>query len=334
MVTRAAMGGLLLGLYALGASCTEPLVVEASAAACSNGLDDDADGKSDCRDADCEKAGVCETTQASCSNNRDDDQNGRLDCEEPGCIDRGFCSPFESDCLVAAQEGCPGGMGCYPIGVPPDHRQECRRAGQGIVGEPCNQDYVDPLAPSPCAAGHTCDLGSAVCMRLCYGDDDCWRGSVCLGSGEAWGLCTIPCAPVDGFNMACPEFHTCMSGHRLGFGYDPGLPDQMIGMGPLWFCLPSIGIHAIPGTAELGDPCDEVPSANAPERVCDDPFTCAPDASGAFGCRALCALRPPDGEQGDIVGCPEGQDCVAINPTDWRPLADFDLVVMGTCLDR
>lgn len=66
-------------------------VEESTNTSCSDGLDNDADGKIDCNDAECTfnpLVTVCgggEKTLEACSNGRDDDGDGKRDCADPGC---------------------------------------------------------------------------------------------------------------------------------------------------------------------------------------------------------------------------------------------------------
>ncbi len=63
--------------------------------ACSNGVDDDGNGYTDCKDFNCRispAVTVCNTerTQAACHDGVDNDGNGKIDCADPTC----HSSPF------------------------------------------------------------------------------------------------------------------------------------------------------------------------------------------------------------------------------------------------
>ncbi|MFO1464509.1 MAG: thrombospondin type 3 repeat-containing protein [bacterium] len=62
---------------------------------CSNGADDDGDGKADCLDPDCHSDPAC-TTVENCSNGADDDLDGKVDCMDPDCI--GLIGPGGNAC--------------------------------------------------------------------------------------------------------------------------------------------------------------------------------------------------------------------------------------------
>ncbi|HZO16997.1 MAG TPA: hypothetical protein VFB62_27160 [Polyangiaceae bacterium] len=320
--------GIVVFGLTLQPSCSEPRVVEADASACANGLDDDRDGASDCQDVDCNESGVCETTQATCANGVDDDKNGRTDCEEAACVSGGFCTPFPSECNIVPQEGCPQGMGCYPFD---DGTRECRLAGLGTAGSPCD-DNASPAEPSACAAGQVCVSG--LCNPICMHDGHCPRETICLGgtpSNMPFGICSLPCAPIP-VRPACPEGWNCFSGHVMSLGYDPSIVEVLVGGGATWFCLDTL-VPFLEGTAQEGDPCDESPNNTALDRVCPSPFACAPDGTGEFRCRTLCALGPPNATE--LQACQSGQDCVPLIAADPRPLSTWGgPLVLGVCLDR
>lgn len=78
-----------------------PPMPEDTEAACSNGVDDDADGQIDCFDPDCAATTVCkppvtptpENTSALCSNGADDDKDGLTDCADSECTAFAACKP-------------------------------------------------------------------------------------------------------------------------------------------------------------------------------------------------------------------------------------------------
>ena len=327
MTVRAWPGaGIVVFGLTLQPSCSEPRVVEADASACANGLDDDRDGASDCQDVDCNESGVCETTQATCANGVDDDGNSRTDCEEAACVSAGFCSPFPSECSLVPQDGCPHGMGCFPFD---DGTRECKLAGLGTAASPCDPNAMEP---SPCAAGYACV--SNLCMQMCLHDGQCPRETVCLGGPPAnmpFGVCSIPCAPIP-VRTACPTGWQCYSGHVLTLDYDAPILEALIGGGGTWMCFDILD-PLLEGTAQQGEPCDESPTNTALDRVCPSPLACAPDGTGEFRCRTLCALGPPHAAV--LYACQDGQDCVPLYAADPRPLSTWGgPVVLGVCLDR
>ncbi|WP_437766435.1 hypothetical protein WMF27_24560 [Sorangium sp. So ce281] len=77
--------------------------------ACSNGYDDDLDGRADCADPECQGQPFCvpprEDTEWACSNGYDDDGDGLADCADPECQWMPLCSPWREDTDVACSNG-------------------------------------------------------------------------------------------------------------------------------------------------------------------------------------------------------------------------------------
>ncbi len=62
---------------------------------CTNGVDDDCDGKADCNDPDCSSLPACQTTLIeNCTNGVDDDNDGKADCLDTDCVAELACHNF------------------------------------------------------------------------------------------------------------------------------------------------------------------------------------------------------------------------------------------------
>ncbi|MBU2613348.1 carboxypeptidase regulatory-like domain-containing protein [Patescibacteria group bacterium] len=89
------------GALAQATPTAPPPTPENTAAACSNGVDDDKDGLIDCLDLDCKTLPICapppvitpENTAAACSNGVDDDKDGLIDCLDLDCKSLPVCAP-------------------------------------------------------------------------------------------------------------------------------------------------------------------------------------------------------------------------------------------------
>ncbi len=114
-----ALGGLLLGgpgCFSLDLDGDGDIDVpprggdESDYISCSNGRDDDLDGRIDCEDSDCLMRGHCgeqipilppvgyENTFETCSNGIDDDEDGQFDCGDRGCQNiQELCCAIEFD---------------------------------------------------------------------------------------------------------------------------------------------------------------------------------------------------------------------------------------------
>ena len=57
---------------------------------CGDGVDNDGDGATDCDDSDCSDASVC-ASEVECHDGQDDDGDGQVDCDDEDCVDDPFC---------------------------------------------------------------------------------------------------------------------------------------------------------------------------------------------------------------------------------------------------
>ena len=79
-------------------------MLDATAEACSDGIDNDQDGYTDCTDFDClhtpgvEACGVQENSDTSCSNDQDDDGDGQTDCDDWGCFENPWVTVCGNPC--------------------------------------------------------------------------------------------------------------------------------------------------------------------------------------------------------------------------------------------
>jgi hypothetical protein len=88
---------------------------EASAPLCTDGMDNDYDGDTDCDDADCD--GSCpETTRLTCSDGRDNDGDGVTDTSDPRCWS--FQLPLAERCGTASGIDIFDGFDQSSVGYP------------------------------------------------------------------------------------------------------------------------------------------------------------------------------------------------------------------------
>ncbi|MBU1534454.1 lamin tail domain-containing protein, partial [Myxococcota bacterium] len=66
---------------------------------CTDGIDNDADGFIDCADTDCDTIGYCgaENDVANCSDGDDNDGDGLVDCADADCTGVGYCGSEDND---------------------------------------------------------------------------------------------------------------------------------------------------------------------------------------------------------------------------------------------
>jgi hypothetical protein len=121
---------------------------EAGEILCGDGVDNDGDGDTDCRDDGCASTLACADREDEsgelCRDGEDNDDDGRVDCADPGCADRVFCGEelgaacgdgIDNDADGAEDcddDGCAGAVACggeAPEPAPGD------ADGDGLVDE-------------------------------------------------------------------------------------------------------------------------------------------------------------------------------------------------------
>ncbi len=123
---------------------------------CSDGLDDDGDGKTDCQDEDCAGYTCAEgktcyqsqcvfTKEKVCDDNIDDDNDGKKDCADTDCAANANCSDGDKDGVLDTSDNCP----------------QVANAGQK---DSDGDELGDACDTSPC--GNNAVLGSSQCDCL------------------------------------------------------------------------------------------------------------------------------------------------------------------------
>ena len=104
-------------LCGLGHECREGACVCAggeSETQCSDGLDDDCDGRVDCDDSDCQELPLC-SAETACDDDNDNDGDGYADCDDPGCNGIGLCEYFEQSCADGIDQDGDGLTDCEDL---------------------------------------------------------------------------------------------------------------------------------------------------------------------------------------------------------------------------
>jgi hypothetical protein len=178
---------------------------------CTNGVDDDCNGFTDCRDFACSRGAAIERCcvpaperdAATCGDRVDGDCDGLVDCEDPDCTaapDRTFCLPpcvpggdeaTDAACANGRDDDCDGYTDCVDFG--------CSRAPAVTV---CA--HGSGLDCTSCASGDDCAGGLCVhytafdgapffCSRGCSSDAECGAalpkcsaGGVCSHAPDQW----------------------------------------------------------------------------------------------------------------------------------------------------
>jgi hypothetical protein len=303
-----------IALGILGAcllACDLPIILETSASACRNGMDDDGDGDADCEDVDCVATTACEATAAACANGRDDDDDGSTDCTDVVCLalEATPCVRTEVVCDVATGAGCLQGMTCALDNTAPGEvRTFCQNAGTRAAGDACEAD-------EECAVGLTCPFG--FCTAGCHEDADCPSDARCLRGSSVGGACTTPCTPYDASEACAGE--TCVSLHAISFAFDEG--------GASFTCIASEIAAGFAGTGVEGATCAlrVTPGTTPTSQICAVGLTCALEVDASPVCRRGCSAVY--GSPG--FGCEPPLTCIPSYPADPR-IVDGQLVP-GTC---
>ena len=134
--------------------CRDPECASVAACqerACRNGLDDDEDGATDCADTDCRGESVC-LPEPNCANNVDEDQDGATDCADEDCADDAVCVP-EADCTNQIDDDFDGRTDCADRDC--DDAPECVEVDCGNL-EDDDRDGATDCADSDCDGAPGC----------------------------------------------------------------------------------------------------------------------------------------------------------------------------------
>jgi hypothetical protein len=117
---------------------------------CGNGIDDDCNGLTDCKDPACSSTPSCIKPKEICDNGKDDDGNGLIDCMDPACFGNKACIvPGVEICNNGIDDDADGLIDCAdpdcktsPVCKPPPGPEICNNGiddnGNGLV------DCADP----------------------------------------------------------------------------------------------------------------------------------------------------------------------------------------------
>jgi hypothetical protein len=134
---------------------------------CSNGIDDDVDGRVDCADSDCRESSFCLAGGENCGNGQDDDGDGAVDCADPDCRLHPLCGgPVGEDCGNERDDDGDGDVDCADA--------DCLDAPECVAGEEnCGNERDDD------GDGRVdCDDSDCEDHRLCRetGEENCVNG--------------------------------------------------------------------------------------------------------------------------------------------------------------
>jgi len=122
--------------------------------ACGDGIDNDHDGLTDCDDNDCSASPAC-VGKENCTDGQDNDHDGKTDCDDEDCVDTPACTG-ETNCTDGVDNDANGKTDCDDDG--------------------CKQDLAC-LGPMPCNDNQVCESEyedrrwCADCVPTCSLDD-------------------------------------------------------------------------------------------------------------------------------------------------------------------
>ena len=182
-----------------------PDVVVPPAEICTNGTDDDGDGKVDCADADCVKKPGCFEL---CTDGLDNDVDGLTDCADPDCKGKPGCVEV---CDDGKDNDLDGATDCAD--------PECAGGPSCKAGLTCDDMYTCMTeAGCGCKVGTSCPANGGSCIQACFNSAPCYAG--CLDTlsppmqahWNDWQAClTEQCGSVPD-----AEFEACYTSKCLG----------------------------------------------------------------------------------------------------------------------
>ncbi len=218
--------------------CTAGKCEKRTETSCSNGVDDDGDGKADCADTECNDQACgtgCTCTggirvETLCADGLDNDGDGAVDCADPSCNGKScgagcLCAPtagkVETDCAdgvdndgangtdcadpACADKSC--GAGCLCVGVTKDETI----CNDGVDNDGDGKtDCADPACENKsCGAGCTCAANGQKKETNCADrlDNDGNNGADCADSADC-PQGTV-CKMADGNPGSCQPDKSC-----------------------------------------------------------------------------------------------------------------------------
>ncbi|MDD5726573.1 MAG: hypothetical protein PHC53_04200, partial [Patescibacteria group bacterium] len=179
---------------------------------CNDNIDNDGDGKIDCKDADCFGNSVCPEI---CYDHIDNNGDGKVDCADPQCTGNPWCAEICDGIDNNGVNGIDEGFEC-PLGsIDTSCTTTCGSQGQRTCESGCHWGTCKaPLTESKCNDGK---------------DDDCDGWTDCLDP-DCWGTATCP-----------HNFGTCSSFTPPGVPHSCGTWNQQ--------ALPQVGNRVFTGCA-------------------------------------------------------------------------------------
>ncbi|MFA6099667.1 MAG: hypothetical protein WC750_02165 [Patescibacteria group bacterium] len=148
---------------------------------CTDNVDNDGDGKIDCKDPDCTGNSACPEI---CYDHVDNNGDGKVDCEDPQCVGTASCNELCDGIDNNGINGIDETFEC-PLGsLDPTCTTSCGTQGQRTCGTGCHWGTCNPpLHETACNDTKDDDCDGLV---DCY-DPDCWGTATCA---HDFGTCS------------------------------------------------------------------------------------------------------------------------------------------------
>ena len=227
---------ILLGLGAVAAfmmlnACSDDSGGNATETKCSDHVDNDGDGKTDCMDSDCANAAACQAQHETiCNDGQDNDGDNRTDCADPDCATDPACSnpTTETNCSDNVDNDNDNLTDCSDPDCANDPACQGGRETNCSDNIDNDNDSMTDCADADCANDPACQggggelscMGIIYCLNCCNQQDRACL-QACMGAGtqnaqtalDALGTCQrqncgTECSGND--NQAC---QTCMEQH-------------------------------------------------------------------------------------------------------------------------
>lgn len=269
---------------------------------CGDGIDNDANGRTDCTDPACWPECSCLDNEL-CTNGADDDCDGLSDCDDPGCGSHGCCGPAGGKpeaCTNGTDDDCDGDVDCADSDCAAD---TCCGIGEPNV-EDCANDVDDDCdGKTDC---HDADCSASPCA--CSTPMDCPVPSAidfCLTRICENGVCALAALP-DGTQIPLvdPSPGNCYTGTGCLLNADSAVPNDSDAPND---SNPSTKEYCFDGSIQGqqedlgGDPCG-------------DGLTCVKGVCSGCASAASC----PPGDECRIPYCDAGKCAFYLQPVGQR----------------
>lgn len=266
---------------------------------CTDGIDNDGDGDTDCADSDCATHSSCTTCNFNslCEPALGENATNCSDCATTPVCGNDICEigENETNCPAdCAADPCNNDGVCDAGETTANCPNDCPGGGQCVAD-------ADVLADNGCGAGETCDLGqTGVACRTtgavayyaaCTVPTDCGVTASCLSTDGVTAFC-MPFCDITG-TPTCPGVGVCaatVQGHpTLGICIEGDAcdPFAMTGCGAgegCYFLAGGNTVCSTAGTVAIGGACLLVDDCS-PGLICvGDPGACAELCDAAFTC--------------------------------------------------